>query len=282
MNNTRIFETPWPEDLNPADVPFEGRTETVLRRHGFYDDWSLFDGLTAADVLSWWNAGLVTVEDIQRTGNDAIRDHYETVDVRHRKNADLAAVAREPAAPHIWYRDPRFAEFIPKGDSTVFDIAASGTALDRRALWRRLDALRAAVEAQAALSLLEAVSEVHRGRVRPAPSTPQCVVGYDRSERPRPDTQRRWCSTVEGVSTTGRTGGSADESAVGTGTATRWCMVAAAHGGRAEAVAGGVHREGHRGHTEHPCPLGRRQFLCAVSSRAYDRASPNARRGHHP
>lgn len=54
--------------------------------------------------------------------------------------------------------DPRFAEFVPKGDATVFDVAISGTALDRRTLWEHLTGLRAAVDAQAALSLSEAVS----------------------------------------------------------------------------------------------------------------------------
>jgi hypothetical protein len=159
VDNTRLLDSLWPNDLDPASVPFKGRTETVLRRQGFYDDWSLFNELTTTGVLSWWNAGPVTVEDIRVTGNEAIRRHHESVDERHRVNIDLAAVALEPWAPHIWHRDPRFAQFIPKGDATVYDIATSGTALDRRALWDRIDALRAAVEVQGALSLPEAVSE---------------------------------------------------------------------------------------------------------------------------
>jgi hypothetical protein len=159
VDSTPIFDTPWPDDLNPADVRFSGRTETVLRRQGFYDDWFLFDGVTEAVVRSWWNAGPATVEDLRTAGNEAIRRHHETVDLRHRIDIDLAAVAREPWAPHICRRDPRFAEFIPKGDSTVYDIATSGTAVDRRALWERLDDLRDAVEAQGVLSLPEAVAE---------------------------------------------------------------------------------------------------------------------------
>jgi hypothetical protein len=159
VDNTGIFDQPWPADLDPATVPFKGRTETILRRQGFYDDWSLFNGLTEAVVLSWWNAGSATVEDLRTTGNEAMQIHHETVERRHRIDTDLAAAAREPWALHIWHRDPRFAEYIPKGDATVYDIATSGTTLERRALWERLDDLRAAVEAQAALSLAEAMSE---------------------------------------------------------------------------------------------------------------------------
>jgi hypothetical protein len=158
VDNARILDSPWPEDLDPADVPFKGRTETVLRRQGFYDDRPLFDSVTATDVLSWWNAGPVTVEDMRTIGNEAIQRHHGTVELRRRIDIDLAYVAREPWALHIWHRDPRFAEFMSKGDSTVYDIATSGAALDLRALWERLDGLKGAVEAQAALSLSEAVS----------------------------------------------------------------------------------------------------------------------------
>jgi hypothetical protein len=129
VDNTTIFDIPWPDDLNPADVPFKGRTETVLRRQGLYDDTSLFNDLTEADVLSWWNTGPVTVDDIRTSGNEAARRHHETVDLRHRIDTALAAVAVAPWASHIWHRDPRFAEYIPKGDATVHDIATSGTAL---------------------------------------------------------------------------------------------------------------------------------------------------------
>ncbi len=159
MDNDLLLDMPWPVDLDPGSVPFEGRTETILRRHGFYDDWSLFNDLAEADAAGWWNAGPVTVEDIRITGNEAIRHHHDTVDLRHRIDTDLVAVALELWARHIWHRDPRFAEFVPKGDSTVREIATSGAALDRRALWDHLNGLRATVEAQAALSLPEAVSE---------------------------------------------------------------------------------------------------------------------------
>jgi len=159
VNDTCILDTVWPEDLKPVDVPFKGRTRTVLRRNGFFDNPHMFDSLTEFEIACWWNAGPVTIDDIRTTGNEAIRRHYESVDVRHRIDSDLAAVGLEPWASHLWQRDPRFAEFVPKGDVTVRDIATSDTATDRRALWNRLDALRAAVAVQGALSLWEAVSE---------------------------------------------------------------------------------------------------------------------------
>jgi hypothetical protein len=148
MGNSRILDAPWPTDLNRADVQFKGRTETVLVRHGFYDDTTLFDSLTQSDVAAWWNAGPATIQDIRSTGNEAIRLHHETTELRLRIDADLAEVALEPWAEHIWYQDPRFAEFLPKGSSTVHDIATSGSAVDRRFLWERLDGLRAAVAQQ--------------------------------------------------------------------------------------------------------------------------------------
>jgi hypothetical protein len=159
VDSNPILDAPWPADLNPADVPFKGRSETVLRRLGFYNNPSLFDSLTESDVAGWWNAGAVTVRDIRRTGNEAIRIHHETVELRLRIDTDLSAIAIEPWAEHIWYRDPRFSAFLPKGDSTVHDIATSGTAVNRRFLWNRLVGFRAAVEDQARLSLADAVSQ---------------------------------------------------------------------------------------------------------------------------
>jgi hypothetical protein len=172
MDNSRILDASWPADLNPADVPFNGRSETVLRRQGFFDDPSLFDCLAESDVAAWWNAGSVTVRDIRSTGNEAIRFHHETTELRRRIDTDLSAIAIEPWAEHIWYRDPRFAEFVPRVNSTVHDIAISGTAVDRHFLWDQLDALRAAVSRQGELTLggavseyVEAVSEQHGQRL---------------------------------------------------------------------------------------------------------------------
>jgi hypothetical protein len=159
VDSNPILEALWPADLNPADVQFKGRSETVLRREGFFDNPILFDSLTESDVAGWWNAGPATVDDVRSTGNEAIRLYRETTELRLRIDADLAEVALEPWVEHIWYRDPRFDEFLPKGDLTVHDIATSGSAVDRRFLWSHLDDLRAAVAQQADLSLGEAVSE---------------------------------------------------------------------------------------------------------------------------
>jgi hypothetical protein len=59
----------------------------------------------------------------------------------------------------VWRHDPRFTRFLPRGDATVSDIATFGSALDRRYLFDRLDGLRTAIDAQAALSLQDAVAE---------------------------------------------------------------------------------------------------------------------------
>ena len=71
----------------------------------------------------------------------------------------MAVVAAEPWSRHVWHRDPRFAEYLPKGDATVFNIATGGSLKDQRVLWGNLEGLTVAVEAQAALSFPEAVSE---------------------------------------------------------------------------------------------------------------------------
>ncbi len=172
MDGTPILDERWPTGLNPADIPFRTRTVTVLTRHGYFDDPSLFDTLTEAEVLSWWNAGPKTVADIRDTGNAAIRLHHEHASQLGQLRADMAAVANEPWSRHIWHRDPRFAEFLPKVDATVCEIATGGSVEDQRFLWGNLEALRLAVDAQAALSLseavgryVEAISGQHGGRL---------------------------------------------------------------------------------------------------------------------
>jgi hypothetical protein len=72
---------------------------------------------------------------------------------------DMSNLASEPWAPHIWYRDPRFSRFVPKGDLTVYQVATSGAGVDRRFLWEHGNELRDAVDAQARLSLLDAISQ---------------------------------------------------------------------------------------------------------------------------
>ncbi len=125
---------------------------------GYHDDPSLFNTLTEAEVLSWWNAGVGTVADIETTGNEAIRRHHDRAAELARLRADMASVAGEPWAKHIWRRDRRFAEYLPKGDATVYDIATTGSLDVQRLLWSNLAALGETVKAQAALSLPEAVA----------------------------------------------------------------------------------------------------------------------------
>jgi hypothetical protein len=159
VNTTPILTASWPPDLDPAAVPFTKRTATVLERQGIYSNPTLLNNLTATDVLGWWNAGSATVQDLRAIGNDAIRRHRTESGLLEALAADLSLMASEAWAPHIWYLDPRFAGLIPKGDLTVYEIATSGSAVDRRFLWDQGDELRDGVDAQARLSLLDAISQ---------------------------------------------------------------------------------------------------------------------------
>jgi hypothetical protein len=159
VDTTLILTAIWPDDLDPATVPFAKRTATVLEREGIYTQPDLLNGVTAADVLGWWNAGPATVEDLRIVGNDAIKHHHTETGLLKKLAVDLSDMASEPWAPHIWYHDPRFAQFIPKGDHTVYQLATLGSAVDRRLLWEHATELRSAIEAQARLSLLDAISQ---------------------------------------------------------------------------------------------------------------------------
>lgn len=163
MDSEPILEEPWPDDLDPASVPFKTRTETVLCRAGFHDDPTQFDTLIEADVMEWWNAGVATVSDIRIAGNRAIRRHHDEVDARSQLNTDLDAVTGEPWTRQVWWRDPRFKTYLPRGEATVYEIATAGPPDDRHRLWRHLDGLKGAVRRQAALSLPDAVAEYVAG-----------------------------------------------------------------------------------------------------------------------
>jgi hypothetical protein len=160
VSNTRILDSSWPEDLDPETVPFATRAETVLRWKGFYNDPTLFNTLTVAEVAGWWNTGPVTIANIRMTGNAAICRHHQETEQRTQIAADLDTVSSEPWAKQIWHHDPRFKQFVPRGDSTVHDIATTrGTFTDRRYLWNRLDGLYTAIETQAVLGLGDAVAQ---------------------------------------------------------------------------------------------------------------------------
>jgi hypothetical protein len=159
VDDALLFDARWPPALDPATVPFRTRSATVLRRMGFFDDPSLFNTLTEVEVRSWWNAGVVTVADIRDTGNAAIPRHHEEVARLRKFEADMASLADELWATHIWFKDPRFEAHPPMGDGTVYDIATSGTDTDRESLWESREALRDAVAFQANLTLPDAVAE---------------------------------------------------------------------------------------------------------------------------
>ena len=146
MDDT-LLNAAWPDDLDPATVPFRQRSVTILRRMGYFDDWALFNTLTEDEVLLWTTAGVGTVSDIRTTGNAAIVNYHGV------------SQAGEPWARHIWDRDPRFSEYLPKGGGTVYGVVTSGTDDDRLFLWDNLEALREAVATQAALTLPDAVAE---------------------------------------------------------------------------------------------------------------------------
>jgi hypothetical protein len=159
VDTTPILNASWPDDLDPATVPFTKRTVTVLERQGIYTNPTLLNELTATDVLGWWNAGPATVEDLRASGDDASRRHHTETGLLEALEADLSNMASEPWAPHIWHHDPRFSRFVPKGDVTVYEIATSGSGVDRRFLWEQRDKLRDAVDTQARLSLLDAIAQ---------------------------------------------------------------------------------------------------------------------------
>ena len=159
VDDTLIFDAQWPNDLDPSTVPFRKRSITILRRAGFFDDWSLFNTLTEFQVLSWTTAGVGTVADIRTTGNAALVEYHGEAFSPGRSAADFASLADEPWARHIWDRDPRFKAYLSKGGGTAYGIVTSGTDDDRMLLWDNLEALRKAVAVQAGLTLPDAVSE---------------------------------------------------------------------------------------------------------------------------
>ena len=50
VSSDPILDLHWPDDLDPAMVPFAARTQTVLRRRGLYNDATTFNALTVAEV----------------------------------------------------------------------------------------------------------------------------------------------------------------------------------------------------------------------------------------
>ncbi len=76
VDDTLLLDAPWPDDLDLATVPFLKRSVTILRRVGYFDEWTLFNTLTGVEVLSWTMAGVGNVADITTTGNAAIVEYH--------------------------------------------------------------------------------------------------------------------------------------------------------------------------------------------------------------
>jgi hypothetical protein len=70
-----ILNRPWPEDLDPAAAGFKTWTETILRRHGYWDDPTLLDTLSVDEFLALENVGAVILSDLVEKGNAAITRH---------------------------------------------------------------------------------------------------------------------------------------------------------------------------------------------------------------
>ena len=148
-----ILTQPWPPDLDPARVGFKQWTETILRRHGDWDDPTRLDTLTAGEFLAYETAGIAFLVDLFDKGSAAIARHrslppgerrgYPVVihwDAGDRQR--LRRLADRKWAHQVWRRDPRFAGLLPKVDATVAEIATGGNVDDRKALLRNLPLLQ--------------------------------------------------------------------------------------------------------------------------------------------
>jgi hypothetical protein len=121
-----ILNRPWPEDLDPAHAGFKTWTETILCRHGYWDDPTLLDTLTADEFLALENVGSTVLADLVEKGNAAIARHeilpsdqrrgYSVVirwDAADRQK--LRRVTDRKWAHQVWRRDPPLRRSAPKG-----------------------------------------------------------------------------------------------------------------------------------------------------------------------
>ena len=101
----------------------------------------------------------MTIANPRTTAHAVIRRYHADAALRVTIATDLEAIASEPWAPFVWWRDPRSNHCIPRDAGTVHDIATTKSLVDRRFLFDRLADLRAAIDRQATRSLTEAVAE---------------------------------------------------------------------------------------------------------------------------
>jgi hypothetical protein len=148
-----ILNKPWPLDLDPAQAGFKTWTETILRRHGYWDDPTRLDTLTADQFLALENVGTGVLADLVEKGNAAIAWHqnlppeerrgYSVIirwDAEDRQK--LRRLTDRKWAHQVWRRDPRFTDLLPNVDATVAEIATDGSVDERKALLRNLPLLQ--------------------------------------------------------------------------------------------------------------------------------------------
>jgi len=70
-----ILNQRWPLDLDPAEAGFKQWTETILRRHGYWDDPTRLDTLTDDEFLALENVGTGVLADLIDKGNAVIAWH---------------------------------------------------------------------------------------------------------------------------------------------------------------------------------------------------------------
>ncbi|MEN8237599.1 MAG: hypothetical protein ABFR53_00215 [Actinomycetota bacterium] len=73
----------------------------MLRRWGFYDDPTMFNALTVAEVAGWRNTGPVIIANLSTTATAAIRKHLREAEQRARVALDHRVVASEPWSEQI-------------------------------------------------------------------------------------------------------------------------------------------------------------------------------------
>jgi hypothetical protein len=152
-SDSMILDRPWPEDLDPSQAGFKTWTRTILRRHGYWDDPTRLDTLTADEFLAMETAGIGVLADLVEKGNAAIARHENLSPEERRRHSviinwdaadrqKLRRLADRRWAHQVWRRDPRFTDLLPKVDATVADIATGGTVDDCKALLRNLPLLQ--------------------------------------------------------------------------------------------------------------------------------------------
>jgi hypothetical protein len=148
-----LLNRPWPEDLDPAAAGFKTWTFTILRRHGYWDDPTQLDTLTADELLAIETAGPVVLTDLVENGNAAIAWHENLPPEQRRRHSGaikwnteerrrLRRLTDRKWAHQVWRRDPRFVDLLPKVDATVAVIATGGSIDDQKALLRNLPVLQ--------------------------------------------------------------------------------------------------------------------------------------------